>query len=119
MCVNNKIIGNLGEHIGKKYLENFGYKILNSNFKCKQGEIDLIAENGEEVIFIEVKTRENKKFGYGIDAVDNRKQKHIKQVAKYYIYKNNLETRGIRFDILEIYLLHKKYYINHIKNIMW
>ncbi len=115
----NKIIGNFGENLGKKYLENLGYEIVNSNFKCKQGEIDLIAKNGEEIVFVEVKTRENNKFGYGIDAVDIRKQKHIKQVAQYYIYKNNLETRGIRFDILEIYLLHKKYYIHHIKNVLW
>ena len=117
--MNKKSFGNLGEELVKKYLIEMNYKIIQTNFICKQGEIDIIAQCKKELIFIEVKTRANRNFGYGIESVDRNKQKHIKQATKYFIYKNNLENTCIRFDIIEVYLYKKRYYINHIKNVMW
>lgn len=117
--MNNKIIGNIGENIVKKYLERLNYKILKTNFTCRQGEIDIIAKYEQEIIFVEVKTRINKHFGYAIEAVDINKQKHIKNVTKYFIYKYNLQKYYIRFDVIEVYLKKESYYLNHIKNVLW
>ena len=115
----NKILGNLGENIVKRYLEEMNYQILKTNFTCKQGEIDIIGLDKKEIVFVEVKTRGNQKFGYGIEAVDVHKQKHIKNTARYFIYKYHLEKSSIRFDVIEVYLNEKKYYLNHIKNVLW
>lgn len=117
--MNHKLLGSFGEKIAKKYLEYLNYKIIKTNFVCKQGEIDIIALEGEEVIFVEVKTRINRNYGYAIDAVDYPKQNHIKRVAKYFVYKYHLEKYCIRFDIIEIYMKEKKYLLNHVKNVMW
>ena len=115
----NKLIGNLGENLVKKYLEKMNYQIIQTNFTCRQGEIDIIAYEKEVLVFIEVKTRLNQKFGYAIEAVNMNKQKHIKNATKYFIYKYHLENYSIRFDVIEVYLKEKTYYLNHIKNVLW
>ena len=85
---------------------------------CYQGEIDIIAKNKDEYVFIEVKTRISNKYGAPRDSVNDNKQKHIKNSAKYYIYLNNLQYKKIRFDVVEVYIK-EKIYINHLKNLMW
>ncbi len=110
-------LGKTGEEIGTQYLINNGYKLIIRNFRCRQGEIDIIAKDKDEIVFIEVKTRRNTNYGCPIDAVDKRKQKHILNASKFYIYKNKLEKRKIRFDVIEVYKK-DKFYINHIKNIL-
>ncbi len=113
-------IGKIGENLAAKYLENNDYKILERNFEAKQGEIDIIALDMEkkELVFIEVKTRTNLKYGKPVEAVDKTKQKHLIKTIKYYIYKRHLENEYIRVDVIEIYLHNNKYKINHIKQII-
>ena len=76
MYINQKL-GKLGEDIISNYIQKQGYKILERNFECSQGEIDIIAKNKNELVFIEVKTRSNTNFGTPSEAVDYKKQKHI------------------------------------------
>ncbi len=114
-----KKIGKFGENIAVKFLKIRGYKILEQNFMCKQGEIDIIAKDRNEYIFCEVKTRRTNKYGSPIDAVNFYKKKHIWNATKYYLYKNKLMNKNIRFDVIEIYIKDKKIYINHIKSIMF
>ena len=109
-------LGKAGEEIAVQYLEKNGYNLQARNFRCKKGEIDIIALDKDEIVFIEVKTRKNANYGNPIDAVDKRKQKHILNSCKYYIYLNKLEKCNIRFDVIEIYKK-QKFYINHIKNV--
>lgn len=114
----NKKIGNAGEKIATRILVKKGYKIIEKNFLCRQGEIDIIAKKGNEYIFVEVKTRRNTRYGKGIDAVTIEKQKHIWNSAKYFLYIHNLFNSNIRFDVIEILLTGRTYYINHVKNVM-
>lgn len=111
-------IGKLGEKIAADYLEDIGYQIIEKNFNCKQGEIDIIAKDKEEIVFVEVKTRTNMMYGKPVEAVDMNKQKHIYNSAKYYLYKKSLENIFVRFDVLEIYLSNKKIKVNHIKQVI-
>lgn len=113
--MNNKQTGNIGENLAEEYLKNKGYKILERNFSCKQGEIDIIALDKKEIVFVEVKTRTNTKYGLPVEAVNHIKKKHIYNSAKYYVYINNLYNEFIRFDIIEIYITKNNYKINHIK----
>lgn len=116
----NQLIGKTGEEIAAEYLLDIGYKIITRNFRCKQGEIDIIAKDKYELIFIEVKTRTTIKYGKPVEAVNELKQKHIEKVIKYYLYKNKVTNINIRIDVIEVYLKYKqnKYAakINHIKN---
>lgn len=100
-----------------KFLENIGYEIIIQNFRCKQGEIDIIAMNKKEIVFIEVKTRSNAKFGRPVEAVDFWKIQHIYKTANYFLHKYSLQNFPVRFDVVEVFYYKNKFYINHIKNI--
>lgn len=95
-----------------------GYRIICNNFRCVQGEIDIIAQDGNEIVFVEVKTRSNIKYGEAKEAVDVNKQKHIYNSAKYYLYKNNMEKVFVRIDVIEVYIKANFFKINHIKQII-
>lgn len=112
------IIGKEGEDKACEYLKSIGYNLINRNFSCRQGEIDIIASMENEYVFIEVKTRTNKIYGRPAEAVDWRKKSHIIDSAKYYLYINNIVNCNIRFDVIEIYLKNSKYYINHLRDVI-
>ena len=107
--------GKIGENIAVRYLEKIGYKILERNFECKQGEIDIVALDKNEIIFIEVKTRASALYGLPKEAVNQIKKKHIYKSAEYYVYTHNLENEPIRIDVIEIYKKQGKFWVNHIK----
>lgn len=115
-----KEIGRWGENLACQYLKANHYDIIERNFWCRQGEIDIIAKDikKKETVFIEVKTRSNFKYGNPAQAVNKEKQRHIKQVMKYYINRNHLKNEAIRIDVIEIYIKKSNYQINHIKQIL-
>lgn len=108
-------LGKIGENIISEYITKLGYKVLERNFECKQGEIDIIAKDNEELIFIEVKTRTDMSYGEASEAVTNVKKRHLINSIKYYIYKNNLENQPIRIDVAEVYIKNGRVKINYIK----
>ncbi len=114
----NQNLGKLGEDLAVRYLTAEGYQIIQRNFLCRQGEIDIIVSKDEELIFVEVKTRTSLKYGDPIEAVTETKQKHIKKAIKYYLYKNSLNNSFIRIDVIEIYIYKNKYKVNHIKQVI-
>ena len=113
-----KILGNLGEDIACKFILNKGYEIVERNFYCRQGEIDIIAKDKNEIVFIEVKSRSNIVFGLPSEAVTKQKMKHILKTARYFLYKNKMINEYIRFDVVEILIKSGKFNINHIKQII-
>lgn len=118
--MNKKYLGDIGEDITCKFLIKQNYKIVERNFFYRGGEIDIIAYDCEkdELVFVEVKTRSNKNYGLPSEAVDKWKIKHILKGAKYYMYKNNINNANVRFDIIELFFVNKKFLINHIKQII-
>ena len=112
-------IGKWGENLACQYLEKHNYKIIKRNFLCRQGEIDIIAKDNtqNEMVFIEVKTRSNFKYGNPAEAVDKNKKQHMLQAIKYYIYKNHIKNTPLRIDVIEVYIF-EIYKINHIKQII-
>jgi len=94
----DKKLGNKGEALAKKHLKKKGYKHLKSNYTATVGEIDLIMQDNETVVFIEVKTRRSETFASAISAINYGKQKRISKTAKLFIQKNALENRPCRFD---------------------
>ncbi len=111
-------IGKLGEKIAQRYVEELGYNIIEKNFCAYQGEIDIIARDKSEIVFIEVKTRTNLLFGKPIEAVNTQKLKHLLSTIKYYIYLNNLQDDYIRIDVIEVFIGNEKYKLKHVKQII-
>ena len=107
--------GRIGEDISVKYLEQIGYTIIERNFECKQGEIDIIAKDKNEYVFIEVKTRSSAIYGKPKEAVDTTKKKHIYRSAEYYVYLKHLENEPVRIDVIEVYKKQGKFTVHHIK----
>ncbi len=100
--MNNKIKGNKGENIACDFLKKKNFKIIERNFSCKFGEIDIIAEDGNFLVFVEVKRRLTEKYGRPCEAVNYKKQKTIAFCATYYLSRMSLMGKPVRFDVVEI-----------------
>ena len=94
--------GKEGEAVAAAFLEKKGYRIVERNFKCSYGEIDLIAWEGETLVFIEVKARSSSKFGGPEGAVPFRKQEKISCVAMVFLQQRRLFSSPCRFDVVGI-----------------
>ena len=110
-----KSIGDYGENIAKLFLEEKGYTILEVNFRYKRGEIDIIAETEDSLIFIEVKFRSSSAYGFPEEVVTETKINLIQKVAEHYIEKNNW-NKNIRFDIISIVERNNKRQIEHFED---
>ncbi len=113
-------IGKYGEDIAAELLIKKGYNVLLRNYRCTYGEIDIIAESENYLVFVEVKTRSSKKYGVGAEAVNLEKQKHIIETALCYLSENETE-KLIRFDVVEVYAQNSDGVfsfeeVNHIEN---
>ncbi len=90
------------EQIAAAHLISKGYEILEVNYRCRMGEIDIIARDGEYLVFIEVKYRSNNKKGYPLEAVSIQKQKIISRCALHYMMMHHLADMPVRFDVIGI-----------------
>ena len=100
--IDNVKVGKYGEDLATEYLKSNGYYILDRNFKCKIGEIDIVAKKDSAIIFIEVKTRSSDRFGMPREAVNYYKQRKIRNVANVYLKFKRLIDHSCRFDVIEI-----------------
>ena len=99
---NTRRTGAVYERKAGAYLEIYGYKILEYNYRCRQGEVDIVARDGEYLVFCEVKYRSGAGSGYPEEAVDLRKQKKISKCALYYLMVHGLVDVPVRFDVVSI-----------------
>lgn len=112
-------VGSLGEDLAVKYLTKLGYKIIERNKRfSKLCEIDIIAKDKNEVVFVEVKSRSDVGYGLPSEAVTKQKIKHLCRTARYFLYKNKMFNEFIRFDVVEILIKSGKFNVNHIKQII-
>ena len=113
-----KTIGDKGEEYAVKHLKKQGYKIVVRNYRKRYGEIDIIAENKEYIVFVEVKTRHENSMTQPVDAVDKRKRMRLIKTASAFLSENETE-KFCRFDVCEVYVKSenlKLISINYIEN---
>lgn len=116
MTITRLLLGQKGEDIAVDFLEGSGYKVLDRNFRCRNGEIDIIALDGKSIVFVEVKTRKRDNFGSPKFAVDWRKQKQLVRVALTYLKHKRLMDKPARFDVVGIIIRGDKREIELVKN---
>lgn len=95
-----RIFGQEGEAIAERYLRGKGYRIVAKNVRSALGELDLIAEDGPVLVFVEVKARQSREFGGAIQAVHRRKQEKLIRLASQYLARRHLRDRTCRFDVV-------------------
>ncbi|HHY60175.1 MAG TPA: YraN family protein [Clostridia bacterium] len=103
-----KVTGQEGEELAARYLEEQGYKILERNYRCALGEIDIIACDNEDLVFIEVKTRTSRAFGYPQESITRSKQFRLKKIALKYLAEKRPLYRNYRFDVVSILMRNGK-----------
>jgi len=97
--------GRQGENIAKRFLIKKGYRIIEVNYRCRIGEIDIIASNDNKICFVEVKTRNSLIYGRPFESVNYFKQNRIRKIAQYFLILNKqYQDLSPRFDVISIYL---------------
>jgi putative endonuclease len=97
--------GKTGEALAAAHLAEAGYRVIERNYRCLFGEIDIVAEEGETLVFVEVKSRRSAAYGDPQQAVGYQKQKKISRIAAHYLQEKRLCNRAARFDVVAVKLL--------------
>jgi putative endonuclease len=113
-------IGHNAELAAESELIRQGYTIIESNWRCKSGEIDRIAKDKGTLVFVEVRYKKNFNFGTPAETIDLKKQKKIISAAKLYLLKNKLQDSDCRFDVVEVTLVKGLFNVTQIiKDAFW
>ena len=105
MSLTGKRTGKRGEELAAAYLAEAGYRIVERNYRCLFGEIDIVAWEGETLVFAEVKSRRSEAYGTPQLAVGHEKQKKISRIALHYLSEKRLCRSPARFDVVAVMLL--------------
>lgn len=114
-----KRLGDAGEQVAAEYLLERGYTILARNWRCRGGELDLVALDGSVLVFVEVRSRSTRTYGTAEESVDWRKQRQVRRVASFYLTGAEVYYRDLRFDVITVYFERASYRIrdlHHIKH---
>jgi len=109
-------LGKEGEDLALRKLESIGYRCIERNYRCALGELDLVARDGETLVFVEIKTRKGKSLDYAKEAVHARKQRQISKVALAYMKRNGCEEAKARFDVVVVHQKGPEKHIEVIRN---
>jgi len=113
---NRSSSGALGERLACRYVQRLGWRVLARNYRAARAEIDVIAEEGEELVFVEVKTLAGSDFGEPEDRVEDFKQRQLSRAAIHYVTERRLEEREIRFDVIAVLLGDGEPRIEHFRS---
>jgi putative endonuclease len=104
MTVKRKSLGRAGEEAAAQYLKKRGYRLVNRNFNCRVGELDIVARDGPCLVFVEVRTRSGTAFGLPQESITRKKKYKLRQVASFYLLVNNIKDTAVRFDFIAVYM---------------
>jgi putative endonuclease len=113
---NRRMQGVSGETTAAQYLQRQGFRILKQNYRYERGEIDIVAEDKNELVFVEVKARHSNAYGTPEEAVTPKKQQQIRSVAEGYLAEHNGNERVCRFDVIAIDWRGNQTDIRHYRN---
>lgn len=105
-----------GEEAAQEYLEGLGWTIREHNYHFGRGEIDLIGDDGDTLVFVEVKTRTSQMYGPPEYAITWGKQKQLRRVAEGYLYERRITDTPCRFDVITVEFRNGRPELNHVRN---
>jgi putative endonuclease len=97
-----RAVGDYGERLAARYLEAAGLVVLERNWRCPGGEVDLILRDGDDVVFCEVKTRRSERFGAAAEAVSPAKVRRLRRLAARWLAESSVRAREVRFDVVAV-----------------
>jgi putative endonuclease len=95
-------LGSLGEHIAATYLTDVGLRVLDRNWRCREGELDIVAREADALVFCEVKTRRGTGFGHPVEAVTSAKQRRLRTLAQRWLAAHDEHAPELRFDVVGV-----------------
>ena len=110
------LLGREGERIAERFLKKKGYKLVERNYRCAAGELDLIVLDQRVIVFVEVKTRTGLGYGTPLEAVEARKQQKMIYAAQFFLNAKKLSQREARFDVIGISWPGAEPQVEHIEN---
>lgn len=110
------LLGREGERLAERFLKKKGYKLVQRNYRCAAGELDLIVLDRRVIVFVEVKTRTGTGYGTPLDAVELRKQRKMIHAAQFFLTAKKLTQREARFDVIGISWPGSQPVVEHIEN---
>jgi putative endonuclease len=99
-----KTLGDLGEQLAKDHLKKKGYKVIETNFRCHSGEIDIVARQKDCLVFVEVRTKSTLEYGMPEESLSPTKQKHMIKCAYYYLQHHKKLPENWRIDLVAVEL---------------
>ena len=102
MTLERQRLGAVGEELAARELTSRGYAILERRYRTRYGEIDIVAEDGETLVFIEVRARATSEFGHAAETIDDRKKRKVTAMAVDYLARHHVTNRPCRFDVVAI-----------------
>ncbi len=121
MTLERKLIGKIGEDAACQYLQQQGYEIIENNYRCPLGEIDIIARDEQVTVLVEVRTRTSFAYGSPEESITTDKAWRLKRLADSYLQTHRLSTAPCRIDLIAVMVnreTHRLVNINHIKGIL-
>lgn len=115
---NTRTVGYKAEEQAAKFLKTRGYIILQTNFTIRGGEVDIVARDGKELVFIEVKMRSNTMYGSALESITPWKVEALKKTALFFIRKTGWDDKPYRFDLVTIEKRNEKFIFELVKNIV-
>ncbi len=97
-------LGRLGEDLALKKIRSLGYMFIARNYRCPLGEVDLVARDGDTLVFIEIKTRKGRSLGYAKESITKRKRRQLSKVALAYMKSHGVVDARSRFDVVAVHI---------------
>lgn len=107
-------LGRKGEKYAAKHLKEKGYHVVEQNYRCRMGEVDIIAKDGDVWVFVEVKTRRNNRYGTPGESITNEKKEHFVNTVAHYAMVKGIYDKEMRIDVIEVFVDGIRIEINHI-----
>jgi putative endonuclease len=102
MTAHNRVLGIRGEDAAAAWYESHGYQVVARNWRCREGELDLVLRHGRTFVFCEVKSRTSTRFGAPVEAITRQKQARLRVLAARWLEESPVPAREIRFDVASV-----------------
>jgi putative endonuclease len=114
MTNHNQLVGGFGERVACRYLVSQGLVLLDRNWRSRAGELDVVARDGADVVFVEVKTRRSTRFGQPVEALVPAKVRRLRTLARMWLSDNDVRCERVRFDVISV-LVGRSVAVRHLR----